>query len=324
MNARKSQTITHAESAIIVRALDDELAEAHSYRHQHIEGYESQAEQTRELRRRSGIAPGLACKYPKTHLLAAIAEQEPREYVHRHTMLPLTAAVPRIYGQKEASTDDWFDISCHLGLERPIEEVRLCVECVDQDLSDNRLPVYRRCHHIRGTSRCLQHGVRLHAVRDRAPFSALPTHWIDSGLVQLVLDVEAAVPDGSWMQPYREICVAMLGAGRPMACTAVNDALIEALDAVGLSTNIRRPKPLVSDFIRDRAGKKWVAENIAVIHAYPRGEVITMVDGLTEQRSRVRTWIVYAAMWACLDDDPWTNTQRMDMRRSSSRVAEAA
>lgn len=294
---------------IEVGALDDELTEAHAFRHQHIEGYQSQGEQTRELRRRFGINPGLACKYPKTHLLAAIAGKDPDDYVRRHTMLPLSAAVPCVYGQQESSTGDWLDVSCHVGFQRTIDEVRICIECVDQDVSRGQIPRYRRSHHIRGTSRCPEHGICLHEIRDRSPFGALPTHWIESNAIQVAHDIEALVPAPSWILRYRSICVAMLESPKPKPCTEINEALIAALDADGLSTNIRRKKPLVSDLIRDRAGKDWVAKHMTLIHSRPRGEVIPAIDGLTEKRREPRTWIVYAAMWACLSRDPWTNAE---------------
>lgn len=302
---------------IEVRPLEDELAEAHAARHQRIETLSSPAAQTRMLRERFGIAGGIANKYPKTNLLAAVGGMTPEDYVRRHTMLPFSTAVPHVHGQTTASVRNWLGVSCHLGLNRPIKEVRICVECVAIEQSAMRLGTYRRRHHLPGTSRCPYHGIRLHVVNSEQPFSALPNEWIGEGRVTLAPDIEGSVNDQDWLNRYRSICLAMMRSDHPMPCVEVNQALIAALQAEGLSTYLRRSQPLVSDLIRVKAGPKWVAENLPAIASREPGEIVPLIDGFTENRKTPRTTVVYAAMWACLDVDPWTQGKSIAARSKS-------
>ncbi|WP_439641465.1 hypothetical protein [Nevskia sp.] len=308
---------------IIVRPLDDELAEAHAFRHQHIEGYESQSQQIRSLRRQFGIEKGLGCKYPTTNLLAVVGDKPVEEYVRRHTMLPLMAAVPAYLSRPTASINDWLCSSFHLGLHRPIEDVRICVECIRFDDLQGTVSSYRRRHHIRGTSRCPWHGCRLHAVRDRLPLNARPNEWVSRQKVDLVTDIEADVPDTRWMHRYTSISMAMLSADKPVSSAEANKALLIALEGAGFSTSIRRPKPLVSDLLSAKAGTRWIAENLPVRGEAVNGTFATRFDGFGDNPWTARSSILHAAVWACFDQgDPWTKSMRANQSAGHGRVPE--
>lgn len=306
---------------VIVRPLEDELAEAHAYRHQHIEGHESQAQQIRTLRRRFGIGSGISCKYPTTHLLAAVAGTSASDYVRRHTMLPLTAAVRLHSEHVPTSADHWLSSSFHRGFNRTVDDVRICVECLEFDDLQSAFSSYRRRHHLRGTSRCPRHGTRLHAIRDRTPFSAKPRDWLAGGQTELVPDIESDVPDGSWMRRFTSISMAMLNADAPISTVDANQMLMERLEEAGLSTYIRRPKPLVSDLLTEKAGTRWLADNIPGLGDRERGDLVQWIDGFRETPYSPRSSILHAAIWACFDwGDPWTNRERQhrpsDQQRS--------
>lgn len=308
---------------IIVRPLDDELAEAHAFRHQHIEGYESQSQQIRSLRRQFGIEKGLSCKYPTTNLLAVVGDKPVGEYVRRHTMLPLMAAVPAYSSRPTASINDWLCSSFHLGLHRPFEDVRVCVECLRFDDLQGTVSSYRRRHHIRGTSRCPRHGCRLHAVRDRSPFISRPNEWLSRQQVDLVTDIEADVPDARWMHRYTRISMAMLSADTPISSADANKVLLIALEGAGLSTSIRRPKPLVSDLLSAKAGTRWIAENLPVRGEAVNGTFATRFDGFADQPGTARSSILHAAVWACFDQgDPWTGLARANQSANNDRMHE--
>ncbi len=309
---------------VIVRPLEDELAEAHAYRHQHIEGYESQVQQIRTLRRRFGIENGISCKYPTTHLLAAVAGKSASDYVRRHTMLPLTAAV-RLHAEHiPTSADHWLSSAFHRGFNRTVDDVRICAECLEFDEQQSAFSSYRRRHHLRGTSRCPWHGTRLHAIRGHFPFAARPRDWLAGGQTELVPDIERDVPDARWMRRFTSISMAMLNAEAPISTIDANQMLIERLEDADLSTNIRRPKPLVSDLLTDRAGTRWLTENIPGFGERENGAFVYRIDGFRETPYTLRPSILYAAIWACFDQgDPWTDRARQhqlsDQERSFTR-----
>lgn len=309
---------------VIVRPLEDELAEAHAYRHLHIAGYESQAQQIRALREQLGIEKGIGCKYPATHLLAAVGGKSIIDYVREHTMLPLTAAVPSRERCTSASVDDWSTSAFHQGLGRPVEDVRICVECVERDRAEGKLPSYWRRHHIKGISRCPLHGIRLHSIDDRSPFSARPEEWVSRGQVNLVPDIEAEIADQKWMSRYISISLAMLNAYAPLASVEANNRLIEVLDDAGLSTKISQPKPLVSDFLRAKAGPLWLSENLSLMRGREAGEHVPLIDGLAYNRGIPRSSVLHAAIWACFPaGDPWTKAVRSS-RAVRARVSDQA
>jgi hypothetical protein len=308
---------------LIVRPLEDELAEAHAYRHQHIEGYESLQEQIRALRSQLGIEKGIGCKYPTTHLLAVIGGKSIDEYVRQHTMLPLTAAVPSIEMRTSASINDWLSSAFHLGFRRPVDDVRICVECLELDRAEGKLSSYWRRHHVKGTSRCPLHGIRLHAIRECLPFSARPDDWITRGQIGLVPDIEADVADPQWMRRYINISMAMLNTDEPLATVEANHRLIEVLEAAGLSTKASQSRPLVSDLLRAKAGKRWVTENLALMRGKQSGDFVPLIDGLAYNPANSRSSILHAALWACFaDGDPWTN--RVQSKHTAQTIASRA
>ncbi len=310
---------------IIVRPLDDELMEAHAYRHQHIEGYESQVQQIRTLRRLFGIENGIACKYPTTHLLAAVADKPVCEYVQQHTMLPLIAAMPLYSAHAPISAEHWLESAFHRGFHRSIEDVRICVECLKFDAMQGPFASYKRRHHIRGTSRCPWHGIRLHTVQDRNPFSARPSEWLTRGRIAPVPDTDGDVPDTRWMRRYTSISMAMLNADVPISSEEANLALVEMVEAAGLSSNIRRPRPLVSSLLSAKAGARWLAENLSSRGEKVNGAFVRRIDGFRENPGTPRSAILHAAIWACFEQgDPWTSRARAHKLADHKRAPMAA
>ncbi len=292
---------------IIVKPLDDELAEGHRQRHMHIFGFTSDEQQREYLRAYYGQKKKRSERMPDAFLLAISAGMTPDEYVRRHTMLPPTRVAAWSSLKSVLPDTAWNIAAIKFGFAIPTSAGRLCLDCINEDRQQQRTSGFRRIHHLPGIDYCPIHRNALYAVSNEHPFKRMPITWVDKGDLRPIAPIEDTVPDRDWVERYRAICLATLYEPAPFLAKALNYELMRMMNGAGYTTDARHPLTNLSDVLLTKIGPQWAAKFLPKIAEKPINRYYTSVDGVGQAHWSVRPTLLYCAMWACLDRDPWTS-----------------
>ena len=235
----------------------DELAVAHEGRTVFVTGYRSRRHYIDRLGRQFPEPTVAPTSLPGLHLLALGAQIEPTAYARLHSMLPSSRVAAKSsntapHGSRAASS-----YSRAIGMETQRRGAFVCLECIDEDVSERNYSWFKRAHHLVGVDWCWKHGSALRWVDSPDPFDSLPHLWRNEGRTIQLQAVQAKLPDGGIVRRYVDIAVALMTRARPASCAVLNSVIASQARKTGHRIGINGSLPLVSDALVDETDPLW-------------------------------------------------------------------
>ena len=280
--------------------LPDEIARAYKGRLIRDNGWSDQNEAMQSLLEWAGSGGANRREVSTVELLAKVAGMGTSKFVTEHTTVPLRRAVvarpPCVpHGSPEQGSLLWAMALRHI---RP--GAYFCVKCVDEDFDFHGTPYWRRDHQLPGVTWCSKHGIALSYVETADAFRSSPTAFLDNHAVVSVPWV-AELQKSAPVQRFLAISADLLARTRPLDELNVSRAARARAMDLGLHTGrgaVR--KPLLSDLVKQRFDKDWLASVVPGLVDKQAGEHWQPVDGAVSGKRACVGSVVYALVFAAL------------------------
>lgn len=189
---------------IIPRPLPDEIDDGYCGRIKFLNGFKSNGELFKELRKNFGFDKD----YSRLQMVSEATRLQFAEMLASHTLIPLE------YGFMEGGVSSmWLEHGTAIAKINTnwvhCYEVRYCHRCIDQDSDEHGISFWHRAHQIYGVSRCLKHGEVLRYSRGReqehkymlSPLDVDSQRWGYGG----IFDSELSEED-EYIYGYGKVC----------------------------------------------------------------------------------------------------------------------
>jgi len=235
----------------------DELAVDHEGRTVFVTGSRSRRHYIDRLGRLFREPTETLTPPPLLHLLALGAQIVPTVYARQHSMLPSCRVAAKssntaLHGSHAASS-----YSRAIGMETQRRGAFVCLECIDEDISERKFSWFKRAHHLVGVDWCWKHGSALRWVDSPNPFGSLPHLWRNEGRTIQLKAFQAKLPNDGMVRRYVEVAVALMTRARPASCAVLNSVLASQARKTGHRIGVNGALPLVSDTLVDETAPLW-------------------------------------------------------------------
>ena len=239
-------------------------------------------------------------KFSTVELLAQVAGVNAAHFVRAHTALPLRRAVVSTLPEVEHGCTSQRSLLWSLALRDTRPGAYLCTECVKEDVDFHGSSYWRREHQLPGLYCCTKHGLPLGYVETPNAFLLPPStfyqghHVVDFHWVKKLERSEA-------VQRYLSITADLLARSKPLDERDVSRAAKARATALGLQTGRGAIEhQLVSDFVKERFDKAWLASVVPGLAEKRAGEFSSSVDGALSGRRLGISSTIYAIVFASL------------------------
>ncbi len=280
-------------------SLPDELDEGYAGYVMRLNGLSSMKELDGRLRAWSGCADKSGREISRVELLSNVAGLTVREFVLRHTTLPLrrgiTSYQPNLPHGSDQNKDMWWTVA--MRATRP--GAFFCKKCIQEDLSFHGRSYWRRAHQVPGLLSCEKHASPLSFCKDQEAFHQPPSHWVDQ--CETVDEVWAEeVMGNETVVRYLAICDGLMTRGQPFAVDHVSLALRTRAASLGIQTYSGKVvAPLLSDKVIDCCGRRWLALLMPTLAEKQERVILNRLDGvlyMSKASSNVLAYVLACAV----------------------------
>lgn len=238
---------------------------------------------------------------PKLVTLARASGLKPEHYASNHSLMPFFRMVAR--GDQPTRHGDPSETSLtrRLGTATPGKFVRICPQCVDDDLNHWHFSWYRRTHQLPGIDWCPVHRSALVAVDHPNPWNCPPHHWVDQEKIRQLQSSPEGIAESGFLGRVGEIACELLERPVPLPVGRVGAALTERVQQMGLRTCLNGAKPVLSDVVREIAPASWLNLHWVGLAEKRRGEKYLGLDQVVS-RTRPATGLAYVTALAAMFD----------------------
>lgn len=278
----------------------EEYAAGHIGRLRILNGAESSVELLKILDRRNTKERKKWHPAPVHRLIANLLQEDPGEYVKRHSLLPFDRLA---YFDKNRAED--FDVAASARPRTVLWPLRrhalFCRLCVEQDQAVLGFSYWRRIHQIPGIDRCDQHDIPLSVVTRNNAFDMPPEAWISQAYA---IDGDRAMlmKENPFLSRYSEIARRLLTEPRRVSRFAASVTVRELAVEHGLRVGNRGVRPTLSDFMKRHLPTSWLCELYPALLEKEGGKYLWPIDGACT--SQLVSGQTYAVALAVLEENP--------------------
>lgn len=248
----------------------------------------------------SGNAGSSRREISTVELLAKIAGIDVTQFVCAHTTLPLRRAVAATLLDVEHGCTRQRSLLWCIALRDTRPGAYLCTQCVLEDLDFHGMSYWRREHQLPGQFCCAKHNLPLSFVESINSFLSPPSAFYKNPQVVDYLwaaKLQASKP----INRFLAITSDLLARSKPLDEREVSRVARAKASALGLHTGRGTVKgKLISDFIKERLDKEWLASVAPGLVEKPAGELWLPVDGTLAGKRRGISATIYAIAFAVL------------------------
>ena len=288
---------------IKVAPMDDELAIGHEGRIAWINAPMNQREFDRLMSSSSSQAGMSMLDRPsRLSQLAAHAEMSPTEYARKHSMMGVLRVAGR-HGETYAhGAVEGEPFNRRLGMLTQKAGAYICRACVEDDLRKRQVSWYRREHHVHGMDWCPFHRQTLWRITGSNPWVGMPHHWIESGEIEKVSEIEPDDTSMAFLSRYAGITRLLLDRERPLGIREMGHLISKRAQDLGLRLSLLGRKATISDHIRQCAPKRWLETYFEDIATQDKLSFVPKIDGSAKSRSIPAPGATYGVVLAAFFD----------------------
>lgn len=254
-----------------------------------------------ELARHWADCPETSCReVSRLKLLSRIAGLSTRDFVMRHTTLPLRRGITSYLPDLPHGSSERRDMLWSTGMRLARTGAYFCKHCVHEDVPFHGRSYWRRAHQIPGLLWCQKHLTPLSFSDGRTAFLCAPSRLI--GKHQEVDEVwcEKMMANETIMR-FLVICDGLMDHPQPFSVAQASEVLREAWMAFLGSQASQNKKPsLFSDWLIERCGRDWLALVLPDLANKPDGARLTKIDSIFFTKTSAASAIAYALACAAL------------------------
>lgn len=255
-----------------------------------------------ELARRWADCPETSCReVSRLELLSRIAGLSTRDFVMRHTTLPLRRGITSYLPYLPHGSEEGRDMLWSTGMRLARTGAYFCEHCAREDVQFHGRSYWRRAHQIPGLLWCQKHLIPLSFTDDRAAFLRAPSSLIgkcqevDAGWCEKVMANET-------IARFLAVCDGLMDHPQPFSVAQASEVLREAWMAnLGpQASQDEKPSQLFSDLLIERCGRDWLALVLPDLANKADGARLTKIDSIFFTKTSATSAMAYALACAAL------------------------
>ncbi|HJV87898.1 MAG TPA: TniQ family protein [Noviherbaspirillum sp.] len=262
---------------IVAHPRVEEYTAGHIGRLRILNGAASSVELIRNLDRRYATERKKWHPTPVHRLIANLLQEDPEEYVKRHSLLPFDRLA---YFDRDTVED--FNVAASARPRTTLWPLRkyahFCPLCIEQDHAVLGFSYWRRIHQIPGIDRCDQHHIPLSFVTRNTAFDLPPDAW--RAQAHVINDDRAnLVNENPMVNGYSEIVRRLLADPRRVSRFSASVVVRELAVDHGLRVGTLGVHPTLSDFMKAHLPASWVYELYPAMLEREEGKYFWPIDG---------------------------------------------
>lgn len=255
-----------------------------------------------ELARHWADCPETSCReVSRLELLSRIAGLSTRDFVMRHTTLPLRRGITSYLPDLPHGSEEGRDMLWSTGMRLARTGAYFCEHCAREDVHFHGRSYWRRAHQIPGLLWCQKHLTPLCFTDDRAAFLRAP-----SCLIGKCQEVDAVwcekVMANETIARFLVVCDGLMDHPQPFSVAQASEVLREAWMAYlgPQASQDEKPSQLFSDLLIERCGRDWLALVLPDLANKPDGARLTKIDSIFFTKTSATSAMAYALACAAL------------------------
>ncbi len=255
-----------------------------------------------ELARLWADCRGASCReVSRLELLGRIAGLSTRDFVMRHTTLPLRRGIISYFPDLPHGSEEGRDMLWSTGMRLARTGAYFCERCARDDVQIHGRSYWRRTHQIPGLLWCQKHLTPLSFNDDRTAFLCAP-----SSLIGKCQGVDAVwcekVMANETIARFLAVCDGLMDQPKPFSVAQTSQILREEWMALlgSQASQDEKPSLLFSDLLIERCGRDWLALVLPDLANKPYGVRLLKIDSLFFTKTSSTSAMAYALACATL------------------------